>query len=163
MKKKLWILLPTLCLLAACGKGGGDKCHIGSEGCCPIDSGGGGPIGSDGGDGGGGGGGNLVSKLIALDTGGEELWSKDNAWFAAYVWNGDGSSKWFKLEQETEKNIYSAEIDKELYSNIIFVRMDPAKTELNWDSKWNQTVDLTFGGNCYKITSWESGEWVTRN
>jgi hypothetical protein len=50
-------------------------------------------------------------------------------------------------------------------TSVIFVRMDPAKPEHSWDSKWNQTVDLTIPSdqNCFIFGSWgdESSEYKT--
>ena len=65
--------------------------------------------------------------------------------------------------------IYECEVAKTM-TNIIFCRMNPAYTELSWDSKWNQTVDLTIGEaptNYFYFTDWGNeqtegksiGEW----
>ncbi len=102
-------------------------------------------------------------KTYYLDTGGASLWGADNAWFAAYLWNSSGNT-WMKLSYVTG-NIYSFTVDT-TYTNVIFVRMDKEKTNLAWESKWNQTNDLTLGSsNCYKITGWGSekseGSWTT--
>ena len=67
-------------------------------------------------------------------------WREADAWFAAYYWTGSAAGRWVKLTQDGL--FYTGKITKG-YSNIIFVRMDPAKTALNWDSKWSQTNDLT--------------------
>lgn len=108
--------------------------------------------------------GTITTPSIYLNAN-KSYWDKDNAWFAAYCWKGSVST-WFKLEKDTEHNdYYTALIDTEVYDHVIFCRMDPAKTELAWASKWNQTADLTFDGNCYTITGWgtstSTGSWST--
>ena len=62
-------------------------------------------------------------------------------------------------------DIWAVGIDAVKYTKVIFTRMDPAKPELDWSSKWNQTADLDIGAyNCYKITGWGSstseGTWM---
>ena len=90
------------------------------------------------------------------------VWDKDGAWFAAYVW-GSGGNTWKKLTDNGD-DYYVAQIDTAAYPNVIFTRMDPSKTALGWDSKWNQTSDLTFPADkdCYKVTGWNAGdgEWI---
>ena len=87
-------------------------------------------------------------------------WMKDNAWFAVYVFANDKENEWVRMEKVGD--YYKAEVPSK-YPNVIFCRMDPAKSELNWDSKWTQTKDLNFEAtnNCYTITEgkWEEGTW----
>ena len=85
-------------------------------------------------------------------------WAGDSAWFAVYAY-GNGET-WYKMTDSDGDGIYECEIDSK-YSNIIFTRNNPGKTDLNWDSKWNQTVDLTIptdGKNCFTINSWNGGD-----
>ena len=43
-------------------------------------------------------------------------------------------------------------------ANIIWVRMNGATTENNWNNKWNQTDDIVLGNeNLYTITGWGEG------
>lgn len=46
------------------------------------------------------------------------------------------------------------------YTTVIFVRMNPASTENNWDNKWNQTGDLSLadlnGNNWFTPSGWDS-------
>ena len=38
---------------------------------------------------------------------------------------------------------------------VIFVRMNGASTENNWDNKWNQTDDLPVDpGSTYQVEGW---------
>ena len=55
-------------------------------------------------------------------------WREADAWFAAYYWTGSMPGSWVKLTRDGL--FYTGEIT-EGYSNIIFTRMDPAKTAMN--------------------------------
>jgi len=83
-------------------------------------------------------------------------WASDNPRIEAYFFgNGDA---WVTMTDSDADGIYECTMP-EGYPNVIFVRMDPAKTEHNWDSKWNQTEDLVIPAdkNCFTITSWADG------
>lgn len=90
-------------------------------------------------------------------------WKKDNAWFAAYFFLNNDKNTWARMEKVGETGYYKVVApDVTLYPNVIFCRMDPNKSALNWDSKWNQTGDLIIGNdNCYTITenTWGDGFW----
>ena len=92
-----------------------------------------------------------------------ENWKKDGARFAVYGFVDDSDHNWFSMTAVNE-NIYSAEVDDK-YTNVIFVRMNGANTENNWDegNKWNQTADLSVpddGKNLYTIAdgAWDKGD-----
>lgn len=89
-------------------------------------------------------------------------WRGSNARFALHCFN-DNSGAWFDMVDSDEDGIYEGCVP-EIYSTIIFCRMNPGTTENNWDNKWNQTADLTVptdDKNCYFITedSWDQGTW----
>ncbi len=89
-------------------------------------------------------------------------WNGDNARFAMYCFNSS-SAKWFDLADSDDDGVYEG-IVPELYSTIIFCRMNPATTDNTWENMWNQTADLsvpTDDNNCYIITegSWDAGAW----
>lgn len=91
-------------------------------------------------------------------------WLGENARFAAYFFE-EGKETWVDLKEDTEENVYVCDLP-EGFSNIIFCRMDPSKTENNWDNKWGQTSDLkvpTDDKVCYVLTpgSWDAGAWTT--
>ena len=78
-------------------------------------------------------------------------WPSDNAWFAAYFFgNGD---TWVKMENVGD-GIYRC-AKPEGFPNVIFCRMNKEMTDLSWDAKWNQTVDLTIpaDSNLFTITN----------
>lgn len=87
-------------------------------------------------------------------------WQEADARFTAYSW-ADGVEGTFTSMTEIKDGIYSAEISDKCTS-IIFVRMNPATTDNNWDNKWNQTADLTIPAdkNCFNINA---GEWDGAN
>ena len=69
-------------------------------------------------------------------------WTKDGARFAAYFF-GNGE-KWVNCTaSDAGTGIYEVTIPSGGYTSVIFCRMDPSKSTNNWDSKWNQTSDLT--------------------
>ena len=92
------------------------------------------------------------------------IWATDGAWFAAYYWIEGGTNGWVKLTDDDGNGYYVGTIPAG-YTNVIFTRNDPSKTDLGWGSKWNQTADLTLssGNNCYTITGWNDnlgmGAW----
>ena len=84
-------------------------------------------------------------------------WTSDGARLEAYFFgNGD---TWVTMTDSDKDGCYECEIP-DGFANVIFVRMDPAKPEHSWDSKWNQTEDqvIASGMNCFTITSWDGGQ-----
>lgn len=103
-----------------------------------------------------------AATTLYLNTGGSSLWGTENPDFYVYAFNNSANTN-YKMTL-VEGDIYAATIDETTYSTVIFVRLDPSATSFDWGKKWNQTVDLaipTDGSNCYKMTSWESGQWTT--
>ena len=113
--------------------------------------------GSEGGDDSGnqGGSGNveMSDKVIYLDP---WQWTSDNAVISAYFFGGPSGDQWVSMTKEG--NYYVCDIP-EGYTSVIFVRLDPLKPANNWDSKWNQTIDLTITSdkNLFTINSWDGG------
>ena len=100
---------------------------------------------------------------IYLNAGGSSLWDQSGAWFAAYCWAGTGEEMWYELTDSS--GYYVANIDVELYTNVIFVRFANTTETMSWTNAstniWNQTADLSFDGNCFTITGWDinDGLW----
>lgn len=91
-------------------------------------------------------------------------WLDAGARFAAYFWQDGQPETWVDLVQDTESGVYKCTAPAG-YANVIFVRMNPASAENNWDNKWNQTADLlvpTGDDVCYVINdgSWDAGYWT---
>ena len=70
-------------------------------------------------------------------------WKTDNARFEVWFFAGkDGAQDKFVTMTDTDKDgMYEVANDKN-YAKVIFVRMNPAGTENDWNSKWNQTGDI---------------------
>lgn len=106
-------------------------------------------------------------NTLYLNTGGSSLWNQGGAWFAAYFFESSTSEPtWIKMDKTQETDVWKCDIPIGGYVNVIFCRMDKDKADLSWDSKWNQTADLTIpddGNDCFIITGWGSdksvGDW----
>ena len=93
------------------------------------------------------------------------IWDHSGAWFAAYFYNETtNTNKWVRMTK-VSSGVYYCEKPSG-YPSVIFVRMNKDATETNWNSKWNQTINLTVqtdGKNCFTITSGSGdsyvGEW----
>lgn len=117
------------------------------------------------------------SQDVIIPSGGDTLyldpniWSSDSPWFAAYFWADNVDAIWVKMADEDGDGIYACEIPEGV-SKVIFTRMNPAYSELGWNSDtvkdlvWNQTVNLTFEGNLFTVNEWDvdgksTGSWDT--
>lgn len=95
-------------------------------------------------------------------------WKQKGAKFAIYYWdnNGNGWSKFMK-SVPGETDLYEGWIPT-TYINFKFVRLNSSAANPNWDSKWNETSDLTLqtGKTLYSIPSdsWDNANnnnWST--
>ena len=87
-------------------------------------------------------------------------WKADNARFAVYYWD-DSGNHWVSMTDGDGDGYYEAVLPSG-YSNIIFCRMNPTNATNSWNTKWNQTADLTLpadGKNCYTVAegTWDKG------
>lgn len=94
-------------------------------------------------------------------------WVQSDAWFAVYYW-GDGiAAQWAKMTDSDNDGIYEVTI-KTQFEKVIFCRMNPGKTSLDWGSKWDQTKDLVFTADKTLCTipngAWNDadGTWSTK-
>ena len=94
-------------------------------------------------------------------------WEVDGARFEAYLWGGTPDIAWISLTSIGD-NIFRGELPDgyDYGCNIIFCRMNPAGATGNWNSKWNQTANLTVptnGNNLFTVTNnaWDNatGTW----
>ena len=86
-------------------------------------------------------------------------WTQAGARFAAYFF-GNGE-EWVSMTDSNGDDIYEVTVPSG-FSKVIFCRMDPSKTANSWDTKWNQTGDLTIpadGKNQYTVKdgTWDKG------
>ena len=103
----------------------------------------------------------VSSRVVYLKP---NIWAVSSPNYEVYSWGGSTADGWDAMTVvATDNTTYKVEIPSDR-TGFSFVRMDPSKPASDWDSKWNQTVDLTFNSNpCYKVTSWgenkSSGAW----
>ncbi len=87
-------------------------------------------------------------------------WLSAGARFAVYCYK-TGGEQWVDMSA-AGNNTYSVTLPDGQWTAIIFCRMNGATTANSWDTKWNQTDDLTdyANGRTYVITGWDkSGYW----
>lgn len=94
------------------------------------------------------------TKTLYLEPG---VWEDDGAVYEAYLFNGSGH-QWYKFENVKDKEgLYKVSFPDQ-WETIIACRMNPEGPENTWDSKWNQTNNISlasFGdNNCISITGW---------
>jgi len=87
-------------------------------------------------------------------------WTQSSAWFAMYTW-GDSSATWVKMEKvaDSSATVYKATMPSGTRDKVIFCRMNPSATALDWDSKWDQSQDLTWPGGTSNCWAPASGQW----
>ena len=84
----------------------------------------------------------------------------DNAWFAIRVWKdgNDSIEEWIKLTL-VSGTVYTATIDIATYDLGIVTRNNPSLTDLSWESKWNQSGDLTLPKDEKNLWTWGDDAW----
>lgn len=87
-----------------------------------------------------------------------DTWKADNARFAAYAFSS--THEWFDMKEVagTDGEYYTCEIPAK-YPEVIFVRMDPAKKDNNWDNDLSQTDDLFVPTDNVNIYNIATSEW----
>ena len=97
-------------------------------------------------------------------------WLVDGARFAALFATSDwGTQTWVDAVDSDNDGVYEIAVPTDAdYTITIMCRMNPNNTSNSWDTKWNQTADLTIptdGTNCYTVAggTWDQGggEWST--
>ena len=91
-------------------------------------------------------------------------WTQKGARFAVYLFQGS-TNTWTDMSDEDGDGYYEATLPEGEWEKVIFCRMNPNATENNWNTKWNQTLDLDIPDdmNCYTVkeATWDNGggEW----
>ncbi len=91
-------------------------------------------------------------------------WNKDGARFAAFFYGGGPAETWVDMVSSSCSGLWKVAVPNSAYTNVIFVRMNGATAENNWNNKWNQTGDLSISGsnNQYTISDANGGgSWKT--
>ena len=93
-------------------------------------------------------------------------WNHSGARFAAYFYGGGLGEQWVDMVSSSCNGLWKVAVPNPSYTNVIFVRMNGATSENNWNdgTKWNQTGDLSISGsnNQYTISDANGGgSWKT--
>ena len=111
-----------------------------------------------------------TAQTGATITGGTTFYLDADFWdvadanerFAAYFCNGTSAAHWYSALGPNQDGYYYVTVDSgESHANIIWCRMDGSNSTNSWDTKWNQTGDLTWDGskNLFTVTDWGNGSW----
>lgn len=109
--------------------------------------------------------GGAIDKVYLVPT---SDWTGASAWFAAYFFQDGKEETWVKMEKDGTAERFVCSKPTGSYGHVIFCRMNPAKTELAWTSKWNQTGDLSIPNDkdTFKVdsaTQWDepTASWLS--
>ena len=108
--------------------------------------------------------GGTIDKLYFITT---SQWTASSPRYAAYFFEGETKKEWVDMLKDSSTGYYYCTKPTTSYSTVIFCRMNPSKTENNWDNKWSQTQDLTIPSDkdTYKYgeSQWDKGigEWIS--
>ena len=97
-------------------------------------------------------------KILYLTPSGE--WRADGARFAAYFWD-TAEATWHDMTDADEDGIYEVTVP-DACSKVIFCRMNGGTATNDWNTKWDQTEDLTipnYDGANYIVEGWSAGDW----
>ncbi|MBQ7415667.1 MAG: hypothetical protein IJW14_01355 [Oscillospiraceae bacterium] len=87
-------------------------------------------------------------------------WNTANAWFSAYFYAGETNTHAAMADTDGD-GVYEVTVPEGDWTNVIFLRNDPADQVADWTSVWNQTADLdmpTDSNNMYTVTGWNAGD-----
>ena len=89
-------------------------------------------------------------------------WQSENAYFAAYFFNGSSSATWKKMTRVGETDYYYVAAPAG-YSSVIFGRMNPANETPAWGDGhvWNSTIDLAYHSdkNAIEVSNWNPNDY----
>lgn len=84
-------------------------------------------------------------------------WDWTSATFGAWMW-GTGVADTMVTGVKVKDNFFEFEIPSTTgYKQIIFVRCNKDNPVASWDTKWNQTGNLTLQHKCYCVNVWDNG------
>ena len=96
----------------------------------------------------------IVLNTTYLEPG---TWDWTSATFGAWMW-GTGVTDIMVTGVNVKDNFFEFEIPATTgYENVIFVRCNKSNPVASWDTKWNQTGDLTLQHKCYCVNVWDNG------
>ena len=104
--------------------------------------------------------GEIVQKKVYLRAG---IWADAKAWFFAHFFEGSVSEVDVKMSDPDGDGILEAKVPFGL-GKVIFVRMNPEATTIDWNKKWNESAQQSLPADskeCYVIKGWDSMSWDT--
>ena len=100
---------------------------------------------------------NADARKIYLDT--KKNWDQASAIFFVHSWGGDSDIQG-KMERIGTTSIFQYEIGNN--TNVLFTRQSSSDKNINFNSPWNKTGDISIGDKNYvRITDWGKGECGT--
>lgn len=104
----------------------------------------------------------LSAKKIYLIP--NDDWKSFGAVFFVHSWGGAADEDAKLTAVEGDENAFFAEIPDD-NNNLLFVRAQGESESIPWNTEnlWNKTADqeIPEGKDCFRITGWETGEWMT--
>ena len=82
-------------------------------------------------------------------------WDWKSATFGAWLFEGTGTDV-MVTAVKVKDNFFEVEIPEGDYKKVIFVRCDKSNTTASWNTKWNQTANLTLQHKCYCVNDWNN-------
>lgn len=89
-------------------------------------------------------------------------WASATARYSLYLFKDGGSNTWVDAKSVCNNDgYYEATVPNGAWTKMIWVRMNPATTENNWNdgTKWNQTGDLTYNSSYDLFTVTNTNDW----
>ena len=90
-----------------------------------------------------------------------EEWKSDGARFETWFFEGDDPDLFVTMQRTLyADDLYEVVKPAGNHAKFIMVRMDPAKPENDWDSKWDQSENLVYDATkeLVRVTGWTVGE-----
>ena len=86
-------------------------------------------------------------------------WKSGGARFAVYFYQNSNTSNntWKSLTRIGTTDVYYLNLPTGAYDRLIICRMNGSTTANNWDNKWNQSGDITYGTDNYYYQN--DNEW----
>ena len=96
----------------------------------------------------------IVLNTTYLEPGSD--WNRDNPTFGAWIW-GAGNGGIVVTAIKVKENFYEIEIPTDkTCTSMKFLRCSPVSGTASWETKWNETADLTLKHMCFCNNMWDN-------